>query len=512
MLIKILPLKSRLFITLIIMALAPASRVFAQPLAKAKLDSIMDFIQNHHLAMGSVAIAKNGRFIYSRTLGFADQPPGNSQAIPLDTAAQYAIGSVTKMFTAVMVLQLVEQGKLTLQTPLSRFFPKIPLADRITIQMLLGHRSGLPDYINDPIESFATDSCLSLYGYDQQKVLSAVQWMQAPVTKDSILRLIIQSKRHFSPGTQIGYNNSGYWLLAAIMEKVTGRSYADNLRTRIIEKSGLLHTEPWSAKADSKVASKACLKALPAKGLGTGPGTTFIYCEGWQPVKDLYLPNVQGAGDLLSTATDLTRFMQALFDGRLINEKSLGFMRDFYDKDSSRLHQFGFGLESAYFDGPQPRVAEGHSGDTYYSHSSVFYFPDLHLSICCLRNGNNPVFDRNDLLGILYDAAVGAPVNYPGVDLYEMTQAQLLPLVGNYYSDQLKLSVTVTMDCHTLIISPKGQTPFITFCEDAYTVSNPSLGITCKFNKEGSRMVLTQHGKSFDFLRQSKDSKVTKLN
>lgn len=446
--------------------------------------------------MGSVAIARDGQLIYQHHLGFAAHAANSGAPLAADSTTCYAIGSMTKLFTAVMILQLTETRQLSLKTKLSQFYPGIPGADGMTIEMLLGHRSGLPEYTFEPIANINQDSLLAFFHFDQHKVISSLEWLQKPLAKSVIMGLIRKGKSHFSPGSKIEYNNSGYWLLGGIIEKVTGLSYAENLKRRITEKIGLHNTY-------------VAVAADPAASFEQAPSEAraYSYCAGWQPEAELFLPNARGAGDIRSTPRDLIKFMQALFDLQLIHKKSLAVMADFYDQDSTERHQMGFGLESAFFKSPQgDRVGVGHSGDTYGSHGAVIYFPDNHLSICCLLNGHNPEFDRNDMLKILFEAAVGDSLPNPLMDNYAMSEAQLWPLVGRYYCNQLHLGLTVARDCHTLVISPVGQQPFITYCTQPFRVTNPSLHVVCRFDPEGQKMELYQNGKTYVFLHKAKDT------
>lgn len=444
------------------------------------IDKVMAFIDAHHLAMGTVAIAKDGVIIYSRQIGFASNR--GVQKIPANDSTQYMIGSITKMFTAVMTLQLVEEKQLSLQTTLAQFYPKIPFADKITIAMLLGHHSGLPDYTTDAFEKMDRDSLYKTVGFNERPLSTNLGYLVSPISKDSILHVIENGRRHFPPGKGFAYNNSGYWLLSGIVEKVTGQSYQQNLQTRIIQRSGLLHT---------------------AAGIHYGKqgnqAKTYYYCDGWQQTADLYLPNARGAGDILSTPTDLIKFITGLYNGQLVSKASRDFMADFYQGDSTRLLQMGYGLESARFG---EEIGIGHGGDTYGAHGAVLYFPGRHLSICCLLQGTSPGFDRNDMLELLYDAYLGRKLDFPTTDRYHMSALALKPLLGIYHSDGLALSVRVTRDCRTLRFSPAGQPEFYTNCTAPYSFANETFGLVFKFDSDGKTLHLFQHGKSYLFTKQ----------
>src|SRR5215469_15273243 len=157
-----------LFATLLtLVSFTPCS---AQTLDKAKLDQFFDRLAEKNKAMGSLTIAKEGKVLYTRAIGYS-QIDGTEKK-PLTAATRYRIGSITKMFTAVMILQLVEDGKLKLTDTLDKFFPQIPNAKNITIVQILSHRSGIPNVRRDR---------------DSQRNVHTT-----PITKDEMLALIVK--------------------------------------------------------------------------------------------------------------------------------------------------------------------------------------------------------------------------------------------------------------------------------------------------------------------------------
>jgi CubicO group peptidase (beta-lactamase class C family) len=156
----------------ILLTLSLFTAGFAQMPDKAKLDQFFDRLNEKNKAMGSLTIAKDGNVLYTRSIGYSNI--NGTEKKPLTAASRYRIASITKMFTAVMLLQLVEEGKLKLTDTLDKFFPQIPNARKITIAQILAHRSGIHDIFGDRDlrPSSKTD----------------------PITKDELLTLI--AKRH----------------------------------------------------------------------------------------------------------------------------------------------------------------------------------------------------------------------------------------------------------------------------------------------------------------------------
>src|SRR5499426_4387632 len=199
--------------TLLTLALGAAS--YAQTLDKAKLDQFFDRLAEKNKAMGSLTIAKDGKVLYTRAIGYA-QVDGPTKK-PLTAASRFHIGSITKTFTAAMILQLVEEGKLKLTDTLDKFFPQVPNARKITILQILSHRSGIPNVRRDQ-----------------------ATWKPGEaVTKDEMLALIVKGAPEFEPDTKSSYSNSGYYLLGLLLEKLTGKPYDQALEQRINSRIGL---------------------------------------------------------------------------------------------------------------------------------------------------------------------------------------------------------------------------------------------------------------------------------
>src|SRR5919205_2141408 len=164
-----------LFATLLTLALFAAGS--AQTLDQAKLDQFFDRLAEKNKAMGSLTIAKAGRVLYTRAIGYSQI--SGAEKRPLTAANRFRIGSITKMFTAAMTLQLVEEGKLKLTDTLDKFFPQVPNAPKITVAHLLAHRSGVPNVRRDRGSPGAANT--------------------DPITKEEMLALIAKATPGFEP-------------------------------------------------------------------------------------------------------------------------------------------------------------------------------------------------------------------------------------------------------------------------------------------------------------------------
>src|SRR5579871_803642 len=175
----------------------------AQTLNTVKFDSFIHSLSSKELAMGSLAISKKGN-LYQKALGYSFINDQKKKVANIET--RYRIGSISKMFTATMIFQLIDEGKINLDNTLSHYFPDLPNANKITIANLLYHRSGLHDYTHD------TDF---------------ENWMDKPKTHEELLKIVKEKGVDFEPDTKADYCNTNYLILGYIIEKLGKGGYED---------------------------------------------------------------------------------------------------------------------------------------------------------------------------------------------------------------------------------------------------------------------------------------------
>lgn len=296
------------------------------------IDSLMNSFKQNNAFSGSVLLQKDGETVYK---GEFNKFEGNSD--------KYRVGSITKIFTAVITFQLIEEGKLTLDTKLDEYYPDIKNADKITIGNLLNHTSGIYNYLewND-------------YYVSKQKKF----------TKKEMLDIVAQGKPDFKPGKDCRYSNSNYLLLGYIIEDITGKPYAENLNVRITGKIGLQNTycETGENQYSKRNASYSFDGEKWNKETETHPNFTFA------------------AGAVVSTTEDLSKLMDNLLKGKLVSGASLAQM----GKTNQKAIGYGLFLTPFY-----DKTGYGHSGNIDEFHSLTAYFPSDRLSVSVLSNGGN---------------------------------------------------------------------------------------------------------------------------
>ena len=412
-----------------------------------KIDSLLTYLNKNDKFMGSLCIREGENVVFNKAYGFADV----DKNISAHRMTKYKIGSITKTFTAVMIMQLIEEKKLNLQTKLNRFYPKIPNAEKITIYDLLHHRTGIVDYINgDSI------TAKNIYRFH---------------SKEEMIQKITDYKPLFEPGTKHEYSNSNYNLLGYIIETLTKKSYAENIQTRIVKKANLLNTY------------------FPQGKIETSIGESYSYLFNgtkWEKVEEWENSIAYSAGAIISTPADLTRFMYALFDEKLVKPSSLEQMKEIKEGYGKALMQFPFGERRFY----------GHTGGIENFRAVVGYYPTEKLGISLIVNGDN--FNRNDIMiGVL---SIYYKMPFPFPKFNKIEASELVKFTGTYSSKELPLKMTISEKNGELLAQATGQSAFpLTFKEEKTFIFAPA-GIEMIFGENG--FVLKQGGMSFNFSKE----------
>jgi D-alanyl-D-alanine carboxypeptidase len=280
-----------------------------------------------------------------------------SGGTPATADSQFRIASITKMFVAVVALQLVQEGRLGLDDRLAQHVPGFPGGDQITIRQLFNHTSGVPDY------GRTTDFGKGLLA-DRQR-----RW-----STDEVLALVTGARPDFAPGTDFLYSNTGYVLLGRVIDAVSGSTWAAEVRRRILDPLHLRHTFVAGAE--------------PVPG-GVLPGYFDTDEDGDQENVETGRPwpsleTTEGAaGAIVSTAPDLVIFGGALFRGRLLAPAMLHKMVA-GGPHHPRNSNYGLGVEITR---PDYRTTVwGHGGFTPGFRSALWYVPQHDMVVAALAN------------------------------------------------------------------------------------------------------------------------------
>ena len=419
------------------------------------IDSLLNYFFTNNKMMGSITIAKNDKIQYNHSFGYTEIT--DQLKLPSDSKTKYRIGSITKMFTSVMIFQLIEEKKLNLNTPLAKFFPAISNANKITIADLLDHHSGLHNFTNDN---------------------SYHEWETKPKTEKEMLELFGHEKSDFQPGEKAEYSNTNYVLLGYIIEKITGDTYSNELRKRILDKIHLKNTY-YGHKINPQ----------------NDEAFSYSFKDGlWreEPETDMSIPG--GAGSIVSTPEDLIKFINALFQGKLIDKKSLNKMMTLKDNIGMGIFRFPF----------NKRYAFGHTGGIDGFASFLAYFPDDSTSIAFCSNGIN--YEFNDILIGALSLYYNIPYRFPDFKTINMPVKKLMKFEGIYSSSALPLVITIKLQGNVLTAQATNQSSFdlTPIRENEFTFDPAGITITFIKSKEGqyNDFNLKQGGGTFLYRRQ----------
>jgi len=384
-----------------------------------------------------VYISKKDQVLYKRAFGKANIELN----VDMNPDQVFRLGSVTKQFTAALILKLAEQGKLSLQDDIRKYLRDFPEKQKvITIEALLTHTSGVINYTSLP--SFTEEL--------KRKDLSPKQ----------LVDLFAAEPLEYEPGTDYKYSNSGYILLGYIIEKITGKTYGEFIDETIFKPLGMNHSY-----YDSPA------KIIP----GRVPG--YVQRNGvYRNADYLSMTLPYAAGSLMSTAVDLQKWYNGLHDGKFLKPETLKRAYISYKLSSGRLTGYGYGWETGNVQG-SPSVK--HIGVINGFFTYVAYLPQENLSISILRNCDSP-YDPDILASKLLAIALGKPYNYTPVALKPV---ELEPFQGVYnVKNGGKYSVRL-QDENLMYYYPGGpKTRFVPLGKDQFVLEN-SLN-TFKFTRD----------------------------
>jgi len=333
--------------------------VLSQGIDKVKLDTYFEVLASNNKFMGSVAVSQNGELIYTKSVGFSSVEHG----LKANENTKYRIGSISKTFTAVMILKAIEENKLCLNQTIETFFPTIKNAEKITISHLLYHRSGVPEIMDN----------------------SWPNWHTQFKTEQEMTDMIASRGSEFEPGTKTSYSNPNYILLSFILQRIYDKPFSDILNEKIIRPLGLANTD-FGGKINTE----------------NNESNSYQYVGGgWNIMPETDMSILSGTGGVVSTAIDLVLFSDALFSGKLLSENSLAQMK-------TVKNHFGMGIALMPF---QDKVGFGHPGGIDGFRAKFVHFPDSNISVAYTSNGIN--YNHNAISAALLSAVFNKPFEIP---------------------------------------------------------------------------------------------------
>ncbi|MFK9092703.1 serine hydrolase domain-containing protein [Bacillus salipaludis] len=359
------------------------------------LNEYMDTLAAHNYFNGAVLVGHKGEVMLKKGYGLSSF----QYDIPNIPATKFRIGSLTKAFTAMAVLKLHAKGALNLDDSINTMLPDYPKGSTITVRHLLNHSSGVPNFTSTP--DYWTKT------------------MRLPANLQDVIEDTKKMPLEFDPGTDMNYSNSGFLLLTAIIEKVSGLAFADFLQKEVFDELGLANTGVDNGR-------------LIVKSLAQGHTV-------WEKVIhtehiDMSFP--LGAYGMYSTAEDLYRWCQALISSSLID-------KELQNQMFTSINGYGFGWSIE--DGAQKKVS--HFGDINGFVNHLVVYPSEELVVIVLSNINiTPVTQiSSDLIGIVFEKEID------GFSSFETLAAEGENLVGTYLNGEETLSIHFEKELYAVV-------------------------------------------------------------
>ncbi len=415
----------------------------------AKLSSFLEVLQNNDKFMASVAIRDNGKLVYEYQVGFADL----DNNLKATANSKYRIGSITKTYTAVMAMQLVEIGELSLAQTLDEFYPQIPNAENISIEQMLSHKSGIFNFTNDP---------------------AYLEYMETAKSKEDLLSIISAFPSDFTPGSKFSYSNSNYVLLGFIIEDITKQSFAVALQEKILK--------------PLKLKSTYFDEGISPINTSNNEVKSYSYKGKWVDATETNMSIPHAAGAIVSTANDVSLFLHALFNEQLLTAESLDLM--------TKKGEYGLGLVSYPF---YDKVGYGHNGGIDGFVSNAAHLPKENVTITVLSNAVNTAF--NDVLIAVLSEQFNQPYSIPTFEKKAPATGEVdfSLYVGEYASKQMPLKIKVFEESGQMMAQATGQGAFPLERKSQHDFGFDQAGILMEFNPDEKSFVLNQGGAKFTF-------------
>jgi CubicO group peptidase (beta-lactamase class C family) len=344
----------------------------------------------------AVLVARDGKILFQKGYGLADI----EHHVPVTAETKFRIGSISKQFTAASILKLQEQGKLSVEDKLSKYFPDFPRGDEVKLRHLLTHTSGMHSYTAKP--DF------------MEKVTNAI-------TAEALIKWFENDKFDFDPGQKWAYCNSGFFLLGCIVEKVSGQTYENFLRQTFFEPLGMKNTGVHH--------SDQTLRHV-ALGYDGGPKRARNWDMSW----------AGGAGALYSTVGDLYRWNEGVFHGKVLSERSLTAaftpVKTAETKEYDPTEGYGYGWAIGKFRGAR-EISHGGGLNGFVSH--LLRMPEKNFTVVVLVNGA-PNASPQHLADLATEICLGTELE-PRPKSVKIPAGALDLVVGRYDYGQAVLTV-----------------------------------------------------------------------
>jgi D-alanyl-D-alanine carboxypeptidase len=434
----------------------PAAAMAADDALAARIDSAL---QKHYKPDGpgaTVLVVKDGQPLFRKAYGMADIAKG----LAMNADMSLRLGSITKQFTAVSILMLAEEGKLAVSDEITKFLPDYPTqGKKITIEHLLTHTSGIVSY-------------------------TGKREFRAIMTKDMSVADMIDffksDPMEFEPGSRWAYDNSGYFLLGAIIEKVSGLPYARFVETRIFVPLGMTQS-----------AYEGYERSPVSRAVGYSRGVL-----GFSPSPPLSMTQPYAAGALVSTVDDLARWDAAITSGKLLKPASWARAFTPYTLSTGAATNYGYGWGIGKMLG-KPMISHG-GGINGFS-TFALRIPDDKLFIAVLSNADSGLYPSESVASQVAAIVMGKP--FPEFKAVKLDAKALDAFTGEYKIDDKNTRTIKRDDDHLVIVRPgRPDTPLLAYSDTGFYVENVLMYLEFARDAKGAVTQVTVHQGGSEFV------------
>jgi CubicO group peptidase (beta-lactamase class C family) len=385
---------------------------FGQDKRLQKIDSVVSSWYSNNEFNGNILIAEKGNIIFNKSYGKANEETGEM----LNENSQFELASVSKQFTATAIMLLKERNQLTLEDPITKYFPELVNYNKVTIKNLLNHTGGIPSFEEQ-----------------YQKITDN----NFPLNNEGVIKILLNTKPEFEVNKEFQYSNTGYVLLSLIVKKISNQSLNDFLQQNVFEKLGMNRT-----------------KIIVGNNLDYGSNYAFGYSydfnldkwilvENHPDVSNFVLPfkNIDGAKSVNSTILDLYKWEKSFNSEQILNKKSIEEMQTPNVLNNNKTTNYGYGLGILVHKQTQKKLIQHAGGIPGYS-TFLINIPEDDITIIILSNRTDYECNipYNTILNTLYHKNLTFIQNK---DLQYIEKEKLPIYEGLYFAknDSIKLTV-----------------------------------------------------------------------
>ncbi len=435
-----------------------------------RLDSLFNAASKAGTFNGNVLVAEQGKVIYENSFGVADEQTKQ----PIDLETIFELASVSKQFTATGIVLLKKQGKLDYDDKVSKYIPELGFYEGVTIRHLLNHTGGIPDYM-ELFEKY----------WDKSKIAS----------NPDVINLLSLHKPAalFAPNQKFEYSNTGYALLATIIERASGQSFGDFLNKQVFKPLKMTRTLVYRSRfAPQKVANYARGYVSDSNGKKILPDHSETERLAF------YLDGIVGDGTVNSTLHDLLKWDRALYTNKLLNESDKALMYETpMTLDGKRTsYGFGFGVGDHAKYGKLVSHSGGWAGYISYIDRHI----DTDKTVIMLQNNmlpesKNPI---KEVRKILYNEGLAVPK----LVKFTPSPADLEQYTGVYSNPAFPLKITIKPYNGALTAQATGQSAFPMDAFENHTFTFDMAGIKMVFKPSENTMLFKQGANELTFVKE----------